>query len=59
VGTATEIAYAVVPGTVDRIAGFAYRLFSDSPGQGQEQKPDEQPSLRQLLFGRLTRGVYW
>jgi NAD(P)-dependent dehydrogenase (short-subunit alcohol dehydrogenase family) len=59
VGTATEIAYAIVPGAVDRIAGFAYRLFSDSPGGDRDQDADQHPSRRQLLFGRLTRGVYW
>ena len=57
VGTATEIAYAVIPGTVDRIAGFAYRLFSDSPGPGAGQDPGERPSLGQTLVGRLTRAT--
>jgi NAD(P)-dependent dehydrogenase (short-subunit alcohol dehydrogenase family) len=58
-GTATEIAYALVPGSVDRIAGFAYRLFSDSLPSGDRREPDRSPSLAQMVFARLTRGVYW
>jgi hypothetical protein len=59
VGTATEIAYAVLPGTVDRIAGFAYRLFSDSSASRDKEGGGEPASRQQQLVGRLTRGGDW
>ena len=60
-GTAGEIAYAVVPGSVDLILNQAYHLFPDSKAaKGETPEADSgEVSRRASTFARVLRGIHW
>jgi NAD(P)-dependent dehydrogenase (short-subunit alcohol dehydrogenase family) len=60
-GSLGEIAYAIVPGSMDLVLNNAYHLFPDSKAARGEAEagPPEQVSRRGAAFARVWRGVHW
>ena len=37
----------------------AFRLFPESSAAKSQQPDTQEPSLEQISFAQLTRGIYW
>ncbi len=59
VGNFSELAYAVVPDSVDAVVNTAYRLFPDSAAARGEAEKDEPLSGAAWLLARIVRGQHW
>ena len=58
VGIFAQVLHAVAPKLYAVIMNTAFRLFPESSAAKGPQS-DAQPSLEQISFAQLTRGIYW
>ncbi len=58
VGIFAQVLHAVAPKLYAVIMNTAFRLFPESSA-AKGQQADSQPSLEQISFAQLTRGIYW
>ena len=58
VGIFAQVLHAVAPKLYAVIMNTAFRLFPESSA-AKGQQTEAQPSLEQISFAQLTRGIYW
>lgn len=58
VGIFAQVLHAVAPKLYAVIMNTAFRLFRIGRAKGQ-QADTKEPSLEQISFAQLTRGIYW
>ncbi len=58
-GTAGEVAHALLPKTSFHVLHHAFRVFPDSAGSADSAGTDPQPTMQQRLLARVLKGVHW
>ncbi|MDS4031025.1 MAG: SDR family oxidoreductase [Candidatus Contendobacter sp.] len=59
VGIFAQVLHAVAPKLYAVIMNTAFRLFPESSAAKGQQADANEPSLEQISFAQLTRGIYW
>jgi NAD(P)-dependent dehydrogenase (short-subunit alcohol dehydrogenase family) len=59
VGIFAQVLHAVAPKVYAVIMNTAFRLFPESSAAQSQQPDTQEPSLEQISFAQLTRGIYW
>ncbi|MDG4550100.1 MAG: SDR family oxidoreductase [Candidatus Contendobacter sp.] len=59
VGIFAQVLHAVAPKLYAVIMNTAFRLFPESAAAKGQQADTKEPSLEQISFAQLTRGIYW
>ncbi len=59
VGIFAQVLHAVAPKLYAVIMNTAFRLFPESSAAKGQQVDANEPSLEQISFAQLTRGIYW
>ena len=59
VGIFAQVLHAVAPKLYAVIMNTAFRLFPESSAAKGPQPDAREPSLEQISFAQLTRGIYW
>ena len=59
VGIFAQVLHAVAPKLYAVIMNTAFRLFPESSAAKGSQTEAREPSLEQISFAQLTRGIYW
>ena len=59
VGVFAQVLHAVAPKLYAVIMNTAFRLFPESTAAKGQQADAREPSLEQISFAQLTRGIYW
>ncbi|MGB5062468.1 MAG: SDR family oxidoreductase, partial [Candidatus Competibacter sp.] len=59
VGIFAQVLHAMAPKVYAVIMNTAFRLFPESSAAKGQQPDTQEPSLEQISFAQLTRGIYW